>query len=462
MNSQPINARFLEQRIHRIHNLTDGSEDLIVIFESIERFQKEIQDCRTQHEALTLLQNYIHAIQLFHETAFAVVDANHFFELQLCSNPDHDDAVDQFLTEQIREGRFSWALQQNRPILVDNHPDLPGKQAILHGMSTRTHSIGMFIGFLKTDHTGTRSAMLRILSVLIDATVFVLENQILHNELREYNLSLEATVETRTQELRSANHHLYQSNLELKRLNEVKSEFLGIAAHDLKNPLSAILGFTQIVAFSLQEAANGAPLDYAESIDMLQQVEHSVSHMVQVIHELINSESLDSGKIQLNTEPLDLAKLARKVVAINQSNAISKDIELRFNSEPDLVAQADALRLHEAMDNLISNAVKYSPFHSPVDISLNNLVDSDGKQWIRFSVKDHGPGLTETDKTKLFQRFQKLSARPTAGESSTGLGLSIVKSIIELHQGTVRVESEPGKGSTFSFDLPRAKLTTDL
>ncbi|MDD4348013.1 MAG: HAMP domain-containing sensor histidine kinase, partial [Opitutales bacterium] len=267
---------------------------------------------------------------------------------------------------------------------------------------------------------------------------------------------------TRTQELRSANHHLYQSNLELKRLNEVKSEFLGIAAHDLKNPLSAILGFTQIVAFSLQEAANGAPLDYAESIDMLQQVEHSVSHMVQVIHELINSESLDSGKIQLNTEPLDLAKVARKVVAINQSNAISKDIELRFNSEPDLVAQADALRIHEAMDNLISNAVKYSPFHSPVDISLNSIVDSDGKQWIRFSVKDHGPGLTETDKTKLFQRFQKLSARPTAGESSTGLGLSIVKSIIELHQGTVRVESEPGKGSTFSFDLPRAKLTTDL
>lgn len=457
MNSQPINARFLEQRINRIHNLTDGSEDLIVIFESIDRFQKEVQDCRTQNEALTLLQSYIHGIQLFHETAFAMVDSNHFFELQLCSNPDHLEATESFLTEQIREGRFAWALQQNRPILVDNHPDLPGKQAILHGMSTRTHSIGMFIGFLRSDHSGMRSAMLRILSVLIDATVFVLENQILHNELREYNLTLEGTVEARTQELRSANHHLYQSNLELKRLNEVKSEFLGIAAHDLKNPLSAILGFTQLVAFSLQEAANGAPLDHAESIEMLQQVEQSVSHMVQVIHELINSESLDSGKIQLNTEPLDLAKITRKVVAINQSNAISKEIELSFRGEPGLIAQADALRIHEAMDNLISNAIKYSPFHSSVEISLNELVDSGGKQWVRFSVKDQGPGLTEADKGKLFQRFQKLSARPTAGESSTGLGLSIVKSIVELHHGVVRVESEPGKGANFSFDLPRGQ-----
>ena len=190
---------------------------------------------------------------------------------------------------------------------------------------------------------------------------------------------------------------------------------------------------------------------------MLQQVEQSVSHMVQVIHELINSESLDSGKIQLNTEPLDLAKITRKVVAINQSNAISKDIELSFRGEPGLIAQADALRIHEAMDNLISNAIKYSPFHSSVEISLNELVDSGGKQWVRFSVKDQGPGLTEADKGKLFQRFQKLSARPTAGESSTGLGLSIVKSIVELHHGVVRVESEPGKGANFSFDLPRGQ-----
>jgi signal transduction histidine kinase len=109
----------------------------------------------------------------------------------------------------------------------------------------------------------------------------------------------------------------------------------------------------------------------------------------------------------------------------------------------------DSSRITQVIDNLISNAIKYSPPETQVDISIEN---KDGYAWV--NVQDKGPGLTEEDQKKLFQEFQNLSTKPTGGESSTGLGLAIVKKMVEAHEGQLKVESSPGKGSTFSFGIP--------
>jgi signal transduction histidine kinase len=112
------------------------------------------------------------------------------------------------------------------------------------------------------------------------------------------------------------------------------------------------------------------------------------------------------------------------------------------------MVMADFERLREAMDNVVSNAVKYSPLDQPIHISLEK---ADRK--VRFLVRDEGPGLTRDDKKRLFGRFQRLSAQPTGGESSNGLGLSIVKQIIELHGGNVSAKSRVGRGTTFIIEL---------
>ena len=113
----------------------------------------------------------------------------------------------------------------------------------------------------------------------------------------------------------------------------------------------------------------------------------------------------------------------------------------------------DETRIREAFDNLVSNAIKFSPAHTEVNVVIEQKQLADKKRFV-FKVVDQGPGLTEEDKAHVFGIYQRLSARPTAGEISTGLGLSIVKQMVELHQGRVWVESEAGQGATFAIELP--------
>jgi two-component system sensor histidine kinase/response regulator len=132
--------------------------------------------------------------------------------------------------------------------------------------------------------------------------------------------------------------------------------------------------------------------------------------------------------------------------------AEAKDIELvaAFGDVPD--ARFDSVRVGEAIDNLISNAIKFSPRGTTVRVGVSRT--SRPTDAVLVSVRDEGPGLTDNDRLRLFQKFEKLSARPTDGEQSTGLGLSIVKKIVDAHGGVVTVESTPGSGATFAFTVP--------
>lgn len=143
----------------------------------------------------------------------------------------------------------------------------------------------------------------------------------------------------------------------------------------------------------------------------------------------------------------------------NQKNAEKKQIQISLEISEGIIIDGDPTRLREAFDNYISNSIKYSQPGQKVTITLKPLsTDSlNSVTEIEFRVTDEGPGLSENDQSKLFNKFQKLSAQPTGGESSTGLGLSIVKTIIELHQGSVGCDSKPGQGASFWFRLPSQK-----
>lgn len=237
-----------------------------------------------------------------------------------------------------------------------------------------------------------------------------------------------------------------QNEEQLKQANKFKSELAGIVAHDLRNPLATAMGVTEL----LQDPA----LPEDEKDELLDALHNTLENMDLIIKDLMTAQKLDSANMELNLEKVSAAAIIDEVVDLNQPNAVKKSIQFTVEVSEDADICIDHHKLLRALNNLVNNAVKFSPQGSTITVGIRDVQDTQ----LTLFVSDQGPGLTEKDKTKVFSSFAKLSARPTGGEHSTGLGLSIVKKITELHQGTVGVDSEHGKGSTFYIKIPR-KIT---
>ncbi len=243
---------------------------------------------------------------------------------------------------------------------------------------------------------------------------------------------------------RLKNIELADALKKVEEANAFKTELLGIAAHDLKNPLQVIQGFAALI----EESEMG---DQAKQYATL--IQSSSARMLKLIKDLLETAALDSGKLDLNKIPVNLADLLRAVAEHNRPNAEKKSQTIELDLEDDLV-EIDLERMREVFENLVSNAVKYSPNGKRIVVGSRR-----SELGVEVFVKDEGQGLTEEDKQKLFGKFQRLSARPTGGESSTGLGLSIVKQLVELHGSKVWAESDgKDKGTTFFVALPLVSL----
>ncbi len=246
---------------------------------------------------------------------------------------------------------------------------------------------------------------------------------------------------------------LETANDELKKLNEKKNEFLGIAAHDLRNPLSAMIGFLDMMILDMKEKR----FDVEEGIAEMEIVLKSARNMVGMINDLLDISAIESGKVNLNLLEEDINEIFTECERVHKRAAQQKNIGLSITKNPDLpLLIMDRARIAEVIDNLISNAIKYTYPGGTVTVISENRPDD-----VVVHVQDNGQGLSEDDRKEIFKSFKKLSARPTSGESSTGLGLAIVKKIVELHGGKVWVESEKGKGSRFSFTIPKRMKVTD-
>ncbi len=233
---------------------------------------------------------------------------------------------------------------------------------------------------------------------------------------------------------------LAAANERLVHLNNEKNEFLGIAAHDMKNPLTVILGSVELVKMT------GEPRQINK---LLSNISGSANRMLDLITNLLDVNAIEQGKFTSNIEPCDIAALLQRSVENNQPAATRKSIAIRVGASEGLWAKADPAATLQILDNLISNALKYSPPNTTV--YLHTLPEAN---FILVSVRDEGPGISEDDQKKLFQKFTRLSARPTGGESSTGLGLAIVKRLAEAMSGTIQCYSAPGTGSNFTLRLP--------
>ncbi len=227
---------------------------------------------------------------------------------------------------------------------------------------------------------------------------------------------------------------------ELERAQELKDQLLRIASHDLKSPLANI----GMIRFLLRDAVadNPAALEF---VDMLDNVS---DHMLAVIRDFLDTAAIQSGELDLVPESLPVSEVIFEVCEQYRLPALRKQITLDI-TQVDGEIHADRMRTVQALDNLISNAIKYSPVESVVTVAAYIMLDT-----VRIAVTDAGPGIPDEERSRLFTQFGRLSTRPTGGESSTGLGLWIVKHLVTIQGGRVGVDSPSGQGSTFWMELP--------
>jgi signal transduction histidine kinase len=252
-------------------------------------------------------------------------------------------------------------------------------------------------------------------------------------------------------QLLQAHSHIHALALEqLREINQFKTELLGIASHDLKNPLNSIINIAKLMRGELE------PDSFSHELSC--QIYETSQHMLNLVLELLNSSVIETGRMELKKKLFDLRDIVSAIVWQNKSLADLKNqtIVYEVDSDGTYTIDGDGVKLRESMENLVSNAIKYSPKEAAITITLQRIDDT-----IFFAVKDQGPGLTDEDKKKLFGKFQRLSAQPTGGESSTGLGLYITRQIIDLHEGNIRVDSVLGEGCTFTIELPACDIPMD-
>ena len=243
--------------------------------------------------------------------------------------------------------------------------------------------------------------------------------------------------------LQENNRQLGEQNIQLKELHKEKDEFLGIVAHDLKNPLAGIASFANILKY------DDGSLTKEQRMEFVGHIIESSERMFDIIRNLLEINMLERGGLRVYLEPIEISSMLDYAVGSYEERASQKRIALKKEFTVPTIALADERLIMQVIDNLISNAVKYSPHETSVCIQ----VGAEAGQ-VRLAVRDEGPGLTDEDQTKLFGKFARLSAQPTGGEHSTGLGLSIVKKMVEAMNGRVWCESKFGNGATFIVVLP--------
>lgn len=255
-----------------------------------------------------------------------------------------------------------------------------------------------------------------------------------------------AELEDSYYKLNSAYEEIKKKNDQLQGLNEQKNRFLGMAAHDLRNPLGVIMGYCTLLKTRL---ADSSSVD-EKFFTMIDKIYSSSSFMLKLINELLDVAVIEAGTVQLHLSDVNLTELIQENINLFTGLAQKKDIILNFKAIGMIPkVQCDTNKIVQVLSNLVSNAIKFSRPGGTIDVTLEA-----SKAEATFTVTDYGTGIRPEAQKNIFQPFSQQGSIGTAGEKSTGLGLSIAHKIVQEHNGRIWFTSEPGKGTTFHVSLP--------
>ncbi len=263
-------------------------------------------------------------------------------------------------------------------------------------------------------------------------------------DIERMNADLERKVKERTQELEVVNQKLQESNLELQRANSLKSEFLANMSHELRTPLNAVIGFSELLLDTGSGTLGEDQKDYVA--DILS----SGRHLLELINEILDLSKIEAGKMKLSAEEFEIGPVCEEAMALLRVEAGRKHIEIVLEVEdPALEVRADRNKIKQILNNLLSNAVKFT--HPGGRVTLRTQCVKDR---LVVSVIDTGIGIREEDQERIFQAFTQVDGSYARRYQGTGLGLTLVRKFVEMHGGSVTLESRFGEGSQFSFTIP--------
>ncbi|MDM8565437.1 hybrid sensor histidine kinase/response regulator [Candidatus Halobeggiatoa sp. HSG11] len=265
-------------------------------------------------------------------------------------------------------------------------------------------------------------------------------------EPTNFNLTIKGAIEHYFQEQKLAQFYADLEKKVAERTKKLhqKNEFLSMAVHDLKNPITAIQGFSEILQFDCQE------VDNEEMVEIAGKIFASSQQMFELVKNILEVNAIELGKLELSFSKQNISPIAQGLFKHYVNIAQAKNIKLQLNDfDEKCYVKMDTNSIHRIFDNLISNAIKYSPPNKKILMSIYNKNNK-----IYFKVQDEGPGLSDEDQQKLFGQFTRLTPQPTGGEHSTGLGLFIVQKLVTTMQGKVWCKSMLGHGATFIVEFP--------
>ena len=274
----------------------------------------------------------------------------------------------------------------------------------------------------------------------------------MYQKISSFNKDLELQVAKRTEELENKTAELEQANLELKKLDELRSAFLANMSHELRTPLNSIIGYTELILDGVDGEIN------KEQDKSLTKVHNNAKNLLKLINHILDMSRIESGKMEINLSEVNLQDIIEPVVSNLQPLINKKDLTVNIKIKDGLPsAYADPDMVRQIITNLLDNAIKFT---SEGYITLSaGLSGTDSKEnhyptFIEVSISDTGTGIKEEDFVELFNMFRPLDLSATRPHGGVGLGLSICKRLIEMQNGTIWVESKYGEGSKFSFTLP--------
>lgn len=282
--------------------------------------------------------------------------------------------------------------------------------------------------------------------------------------ISELNDSLQDRVAQATQELQArvedldaARDELQSSYEKLQELDKLKSQFLSIASHELKTPITAMSGFVQIAVRRIKRRlVAGRPgeeqwkKEEETLLEQLEVVQRQTGKLARLVDELLDVSRIESGRLELRVSDIDLPELIAEVMKRHQLMATKHELRLHYDPDRKLGVRGDRDHLEQVLNNLIGNAMKYSPEGGPIDVTVARA----GDQEIEFAVEDHGIGIRGPELARVFGLFYRSPDRNARDVGGMGLGLYITKEIVDRHSGRIWAESEVGKGTTFHVTLP--------
>ena len=365
-------------------------------------------------------------------------------ELRAFATYPYADQINKIAKFKVGEGIVGWTVQSNEMVNIPDalqdprfkivDPSRAPRSMLLLPLSSPQHVIGAMTMArrLVQPFTDVDAALVR---VIVSQAAISIENAQLYAAMHGHMSRIE-----------EQNHELEDANVQINEVSRLKSEFLANMSHELRTPLNSILGFSEILKDNLAGA-----LSDEQRVECLEAIHASGEHLLQLINDVLDMSKIEAGRMDLVLEEFAVDSSIREVITVVKSLAGRKNIELSIATEPeDLVVYADKGKFKQVIYNLLSNAIKFTPESGSVFVDTK-VREQAGDMLV--TVTDTGVGIPAEHIDKIWGEFYMVQGEHQT-QKGTGLGLALVRKLVELHGGQIDVFSEEDKGSTFSFTMP--------